>query len=273
MYAYKMYVYNERLLTWTELTANDVNFKVLRVDGLNPPSATINTSTCGTIDGSFFNSARLDQRNIVITVLPRGNIESARLRLYRLFPVNQEVRLRFKNASRDVTINGYVESFEGSLCDFPQTFTISILCPRPYFDSHTVNTITLPAPHPDAATLPNQGDVKNGVTMRIEISQDLSGDAVRDLTITNTFTGEYMGFTAGLIHDDVIIISTIAGELKAELHRNNIAYTINLIAYMSSGSSWFKLAFEANRFTYSTSNNTDQYVSIQISHVDQYAGV
>lgn len=273
MYAYKMYIYNERLLTWNDLTANDADFRVLRVDGLNPPSATINTSTCGTIDGSFFNSARLDQRNIVITVLPRGNIEGARLSLYRLFPVNQEVRLRFKNASRDVVITGYVESFEGSLCDFPQTFTISILCPRPYFDSHDINTITLPAPHPDAAMLPNQGDIKNGVTMRIQISENLSGEAVRGLTITNTYTGEYMGFNSGLIHDDVIVISTIAGELKAELRRASLSYIINMVGYMTSGSSWFKLAFEANRFTFSTSNNTDQYVSMQISHVDQYAGV
>lgn len=273
MYAYQLYVYNERLLQYEELTRDDQFFRILRVDGLNPPSATINTSTGGTLDGTFFNSARLSQRNIVITVMPRKHIEDTRIELYRLFPVNQEILLRFKNASRDVTIRGYVETFEGSLCDFPQTFSISIICPRPFFDSHTVNTITLPAPHPDAATLPNQGDVKNGVTMRIEISENLSGDAVRGLTVTNTLTGEYIGFTGGFIHDDVIIISTIAGELKAECRRPSLTSPINLVGRLSTGSSWIKLKFDINRFAYSTSNDTDEYVSMQISHIDQFVGV
>lgn len=273
MYAYQLYVYNERLFQWEELTSDNQSFRILRVDGLNPPPATINTSTGGTLDGAFFNSARLGQRNIVITVMPREYIEDTRIELYTLFPVNQEIRLRFKNGQRDVTIRGYVESFEGSLCDFPQTFTISVICPRPFFDSHTVNTISLPAPHPDAATLPNGGDVKNGVTMRIEISQDLSGNAVRGLTITNTFTGEYIGFDAGFIHDDVIVISTIAGELKAECRRASLTSPINLVGYLSAGSSWIKLKFDINRFSFSTSNNTDEYVSMEISHINQFVGV
>ena len=273
MYAYKLYVYNEKLTGWYDLTAHSGSFSILRVDGLNPPPATINTSTGGTLNGTFFNSSRLEQRNIVITISPHGDIETVRQKLYNLFPVNSEVQIRFKNANRDVTATGYIESFEGSLCDFPQTFTISIICPRPFFNSHNVNTITLPTQSPDQSYLPNQGDIKNGVTMRIEISQDLAHEAVRDLTITNTYTGEYIGFTAGFIHDDVIVISTIAGELRAELRRTSLNAPINLLKYLSSGSSWIKLNYNANRFTYSTSNNTDAYVQIQISHIDQYIGV
>lgn len=273
MYAYTLYVYNEKLTGWYDLTAHSELFSILRVDGLNPPPANINTSTGGTLDGTFFNSARLGQRNIVITIMPHGNIEDVRQNLYNLFPVNSEIQLRFKNGNRDVTTTGYIETFEGSLCDFPQTFTISVICPRPFFNSHTVNTITLPVTTPDQSYLPNNGDIKNGVTMRVEISQDLAHEAVRDLTITNTYTGEYIGFTAGFIHDDVIVISTIAGELKAELRRTGQTRAINLLKYLSDGSSWIKLAYNANRFTYSTSNNTDEYVQIQISHINQFIGV
>ncbi|MBR5941544.1 MAG: phage tail family protein [Neisseriaceae bacterium] len=270
MYAYKLYVYNERLVGWYDLTGQPAYFSILRVDGLNPPAANINTSTGGTLDGTFFNSGRLGQRNIVVTFMPHGDIEVNRQRLYQLFPVNQEIQLRFKNGNRDVIITGYVESFEGSLCDFPQTFTVSIICPRPFWKDHTISTATLPS---ESAAIRNSGDIKNGVNIRINISSELSHEAVRDLTITNYLTGEYIGFTSGFIHDDTIVISTIAGELMAEVRRTSLPKPVNLLRYMSDGSSWLKLKFGDNAFSFTTSNNTEQYVSIQIQHTNQYYGV
>lgn len=269
MYAYKLYVYNERFVGWYDLTQQNEWFSILRVDGLNPPAANINTSTGGTLDGTFFNSARLGQRNIVITIMPRGDIEVNRQRLYNLFPVNHEIQLRFKNGNRDVKITGYVESFEGSLCDFPQTFTISVICPRPFFDDHTTTTITLPS----ESAFRNDGDIKNGVIMRINISSSLSHEAVRDLKISNYSTGEYIGFTAGFIHDDIIVISTIAGELMAEVRRSSLPNPVNLLRNLSDGSKWLKTKFGENAFTFTTSNSTEQYVNLQISHTNQFIGV
>ena len=266
-------VHSERIRDWFDITAENDWFSILQIDGLNPPAATINTSTGGSLDGTFFNSARLNQRNIVITILPRGDIETNRRRLYTLFPVNQEILLRFTTGDRDVTITGYVESFEGSLCDFPQTFTISIICPRPFFEDHTVSTIVLSSTSTDAPTIRNSGDVKNGVSMRISISSSLSGEAVRGLTISNYSTEEHITLDMGLIHNDEIVINTISGELMAELRRSSYPRPINILKYMTSDSAWLKLKYGENNFACTTSNNTGQYVTVTISHINQFVGV
>lgn len=129
---YGLSVTNDSFPDWYDLTADQNTYALIRVDGLNPPPVTINTSTGGTIDGTFYNSSRVQQRNIVLTILPRGNVEMNRQRLYKLFPINQRVTLRFFNQNRRVEISGYVEAIEGSLFDNPQTFNISIICPRPF---------------------------------------------------------------------------------------------------------------------------------------------
>ena len=51
-----------------ELTHNYERYYVKSITGLTPPSAVINTSVSGSYDGSFYNSSRLEQRNIVITL-------------------------------------------------------------------------------------------------------------------------------------------------------------------------------------------------------------
>ena len=42
-----------------ELTHNSKNYYITRVEGLTPPPTAVNTATAGTLDGSFFNSARV----------------------------------------------------------------------------------------------------------------------------------------------------------------------------------------------------------------------
>ena len=55
-----------------ELTHNSPNYYVTHIDGLTPPPTVVNTATAGVIDGTFFNSARVEQRNIVITLYING---------------------------------------------------------------------------------------------------------------------------------------------------------------------------------------------------------
>ena len=46
------------------LTQSEESFQVYDVQGLNPPKAQINNSKIAGIDGSKFNSSKLDERNI-----------------------------------------------------------------------------------------------------------------------------------------------------------------------------------------------------------------
>ncbi|MBQ1574074.1 MAG: phage tail family protein, partial [Clostridiales bacterium] len=117
-----------------ELTHDFSNYYVTDVSGLTPPATTINTAKAGIIDGTFFNSASVEERNIVISLTINGDIEANRQKLYRIFPRKTACTVYFKNANRDVKIQGYVETIESDLFSKREKAQISIICPRPYFE-------------------------------------------------------------------------------------------------------------------------------------------
>ena len=117
-----------------ELTHDFSDYYVTKVEGLTPPATTINTAKAGIIDGTFFNSASVEERNIVISLTINGDIEANRQKLYRIFPRKTACTVYFKNANRDVKIQGYVETIEADLFSKREKAQISIICPRPYFE-------------------------------------------------------------------------------------------------------------------------------------------
>lgn len=123
-----------------ELTHNRREYSVIHISGLLPPRNGIHTSTAGTQDGSKFNSSHLENRNIVITVVLEGDIETSRQKLYRIFPLKSQVTVYFKDANRDVKISGYVEMIDGDPFSMREQAQISIICPDPYWQD--LNGIT-----------------------------------------------------------------------------------------------------------------------------------
>ena len=175
-----------------ELTHNTRDYVVADVQGLTRPPTTINTSACAGIDGTFFNSARMEQRNIVIDLILRGDIEGNRQRLYRIFPAKTPCTVYFKNWNRDVKIKGYVETLEGDIFAVREQMQISIICPKPFWQdmqtiytelSSMVNRFKFPFSieaenpipiasygDPGCAIIENPGDVETGFICRIRIS-------------------------------------------------------------------------------------------------------
>lgn len=264
---YGLSVTNDSFPDWYDLTADQNTYALIRVDGLNPPPVTINTSTGGTIDGTFYNSSRVQQRNIVLTILPRGNVEMNRQRLYGLFPINQRVTMRFFNQNRRVEISGYVEAIEGSLFDNPQTFNISIICPRPFFEDIDYTQITLST---SSTLLQNTGDVENGLDIFITFPS-LSGDVVRGLSIDNISTGDHLKFDMAFTSNDYVTISTLQGQLTAYVMRGSIR--IPLYNYITSDSKWLKMRKGNNYLTFSTTNSMEQYCDIEINYKNSFVGV
>ena len=54
---------------------NEENYQVTDISGLNPPNANINTSNYANGDGSSFNSSKIPNREVVITVYINGDIQ------------------------------------------------------------------------------------------------------------------------------------------------------------------------------------------------------
>lgn len=170
-----------------ELTHNTKDYVVAGIQGLTRPPTSVNTSACAGIDGSFFNSARMEQRNIVLDLILRGDIEGNRQRLYHIFPAKTPCTVYFKNWNRDVKIKGYVETLEGDIFSVREQMQISIICPKPFWEdmqavydelSSIVKRFSFPfsieEPIPIAelngsggVTIENKGDVETGFICRI----------------------------------------------------------------------------------------------------------
>jgi len=109
-------------------------FLITDITGLGPPKASINMSPNGSLDGSIFNSAKVSDRNIVISlVFIGGDVETLRQTTYKYFPIKGVVKLQITTNNRKCMISGIVESNEPTIFDPQCGAQISILCPDPYF--------------------------------------------------------------------------------------------------------------------------------------------
>ena len=114
---------------------NDAGLLISNVEGITPGNVQINSQDYATLDGGVYNSSRMQTRNITIEMYYgfSPQIESARHRAYRYFPVKTEVRLDFLTDERWLSIWGYVESNEVEIFSEHEKGLVSIVCPDPYF--------------------------------------------------------------------------------------------------------------------------------------------
>ena len=108
-------------------------FFIRSIDGLGPAKANVNMTDVATIDGSRFNSSRLQTRNIVISLgfLPIHSIENLRQLTYKIFPIKRPVKLVIGTDNRVLQTEGYVESNEPDIFSKDEGCQISIVCPDP----------------------------------------------------------------------------------------------------------------------------------------------
>lgn len=268
-----------------ELTHDTQNYAVIGVQGLTPPATAVNTSVGGTIDGTFYNSSRVEQRNLVIDIVLMGDIEANRQRLYKIFNIKRQCTIYFANENRNVQIVGYVETLEGDLFELGETMQISIICPRPFFeDLETIYTelskivrmfefpfsISTPIPFSEIVDYPlctinNSGDVVCGCIMTLNIA-----DTVTGLTIYNVTNQTFMGFNYSFEDGDEITINTNSGQMSATLIR--AGQKINLLNYITKNSTWFRLDVGDNDFTFTTTAGGES-VLIVFATANLYGGV
>ena len=270
-----------------ELSHNSQNYNVIGIEGLTPPATVVNTSTGGLIDGAFYNSSRVEMRNIVITLVLNGDIETNRQQLYKIFSIKKPCKIYFQNERRNVKIVGYVETLDGDLFSMREQMQISVICPRPYFEDLDALYTELseilrmfefpfsiedndPVPFSEILSYPlctinNGGDVECGCMIDIKIT-----GTVTDLTIYDTTQQTFLGFDYSFQAGDEITINTNSGQMGATLTRDG--QTVNLLNYIIENSTWFRLDLGDNIFTYSATAGAD-YVRIMFATANLYGGV
>lgn len=227
-------------------------FAVQSISGLGPSKADINTTEISTNDGSLYNSARVNSRNIVMSLklMFTPQIEDTRQDSYKYFPIKKRVTLLIETDNRICETYGYVESNEPDIFSSDETTQISIVCPDPYFysaGSDGTNTTIFYGVEPlfefafsnESLTesLIEFGEIKNETEQTVYYSGDAEIGVVitihaignvRNITIYNTGTREVMRIDtdklekltgSGMVAGDEIIISTIKGDKSITLLR------------------------------------------------------
>ena len=281
---YTLKVENERGNT-LELT-NNPKYTVYRIEGLNPPQATINTSVNTTTDGSSINSVRLENRNIVIYMTMEGDVEANRINLYKYFPVKKSVKLYFTNNTREVYIEGVVELIECDLFANKQVAQISIICPKPYFKA-VDSLITMFSDVSSLFKFPfaigkagvevsaittnqrksiiNTGDIESGVIIELFATGTVVNPVIYDVLKRTQLK---LNFT--MLPSDTVVINTNVGEKSIELMRDGVRY--NALGYMAQNSSWFTLESGDNVFTYNADSGNSN-LQITFTTAILYSGV
>lgn len=259
---------------------------VTHAEGLHPPAAVVNMDPLALSDGALFNSSRVGTRNVVITVHFTRNPEACRHDIYRVFKPKRAIRLYYTNWTRNVYIDGRVESVVVDLFAQMQNAQISILCPRPFFrdiadgvtDFTTVTSLfEFPVEFPEEGipfsevasyaekAVLNAGEVETGV--RIEFQ---TRGTVRHPGFYNTTTGEGFVLDYDFIAGDAVSINTLPGEKRATLVRDGIS--INLLNYIQPGSSWLRMTVGDNVFAY-TAETGAEYMMVRFIVTPLYEGV
>lgn len=278
-------------------------FLIKSVSGLGPSKANINTTEVSTNDGSFFNSARLNQRNIVfdfifVESINRESIEDIRQKSYKYFPIKKNVDLLIETDNRIVKTTGYVESNEPNIFSSQEGAQISIICPDPYFYS-TEKTVTIFSgleplfefPFENNSLTDNllefgeiivnqektvfyKGDSEVGVVIHIHAI----GEAT-NLTIYNALTREVLkidtdrleALTGSVIKaGDDIIISTIKGQKFIRLIRDG--EYINILNCLGRNSDWFRLVKGDNVFGFTAETGVTN-LQFRIENSIVYEGI
>lgn len=244
-------------------------YNVYKVTGLQPPAVSINASVNATTDGSTVNSLRAGTRNIVLFMTLEGDVEKSRINLYRYFPLKKRITLYFKNGSRDVCIEGYVEVIECDQFTRKQIAQVSLLCPQPYFRavdeliSHFNEVSALfefpfgmPANGMEISRITanvrksiiNTGDVPSGLIIELYAVGDVVNPVVYDVFKRTNFRLRF-----AMKKGDRIVINTNTGAKTVTLTRDGV--TSNIMGYMTPDSTWLTLEAGDNVFTYDSDSD------------------
>lgn len=269
------------------------------ITGLGTPQFTVNTIPYGIGDGSAVGTVRADYRNIVFKFWPLFNplVEDSRQLLYRYFQVKKPITLTFHLDNRTVDIDGYVESNDPDIFTNPESISISVICPDPYFRdrdpdktyfygsapmfefpfSNPVNYKTLIMSElsiDNRATIEYKPEIATGMEIEIRL-ESVTGDIAlynvgteEKLLIYNDKIERFTG--KPLDKGDQIFVNTVLGSRTIELYREGHRY--NILGAVNRDLDWFQLEQGPNVFTYTTAEE-HAFVFITFTYQNKYASI
>lgn len=270
-----------------QMTGNENRWQVTSLTGLNPPPAAISTSAIPSLDGSRFNSSRLDNRNIVLTMAINGDVEENLETLNRIIMPKRYIKVYYSTNEKELYTEGRVETFDYDKFEGSKIHAqASILCFDPYWHSlerdeqtlsNHIGLFEFPFSIPDegiaiseilGSTLrvfKNLGTVASGLQFTIEVS-----NSVVNPYLQNTTTGEKMTFNLTLNRGDVLEVSTVKKSKYIRLYSGGM--TTNVMNSLANGSKWITLTLGENNVIYGSDTGSEA-MTIRTSRENLFGGV
>ena len=237
-------------------------------DYLNPPKANISMTELSVMDGSFYNSARLGARNIVLDliILDNSTIEQSRHNLYKFLPIKSKIRFEVHTDEEDIYTEGYIEYNDVKIFSNRETASISILCPDPYFysiEDEVISEVGVSGAFefPFSNELGTQslyfGDITRDYTLSVISYSNIDvgfimdihiNGGVGDLLISNQQTSQSMALYLSEIGDvigsqlqvgDLIRVNTCTGKKSVNLIRSGLSY--NILSCLPRQIDWIRI--------------------------------
>lgn len=216
-------------------------YSVKEIDGLDPVTATLTTSTMAQMDGAQFQNAQRGTRNITVKLglepdFVTNTVQSLRSALYTYFMPKANVAMNFYlDNVLFVTTSGQVESCENAMFSADPEVDISIICYDPDFyapeaitiDTDTVSTTTV-------QTISYPGNSETGFIFTLNIDRTLAGFALYNTSSDNSI--QVFTVVGSFISGDVVTINTNPGSRGMTLNRAGLVTSI--MYYTDTSSSW-----------------------------------
>lgn len=285
--------YRGESLTLDLVNPYSSGYAVMSITGLGPNKANVNTDDATTNDGSIFNSARVQERNIVMKLKLMGGdpatIEGLRQKTYRFFPLKKSLTFEVITDNRHARILGYTESNEPDIFSSDETMSISIICPYPFFTrADGINSVMFYGEEP-ALEFPfeNDGEPPTSeigyIHLVTEANVFYDGDQeagvsiiihalgpAKNISIYNIDTGESMKITVDMLAGDSIIVSTVKNSKYVRMVRDGM--TSNILNCINRDADWFVLKKGDNAFAY-TADEGIRNLEFRIEYALLYEGI
>lgn len=258
-----------------ELTNNDA-YVIKSIDGLDPPDALLNLYKVAGVDGTSYNSATLDNRQIILTIAINDPAEDNRNALYKYFQAKRPSRLYFSDDTKEVYAEGYVQNITIPLFEQKQLFQVTMICNDPYlhyatpleysFGDGTEGLFEFPFSIPSGGIefsvaesghdfIVNNPDGECGLIIKF-----LASGSVSNPRLYHGDSDEFIGVTTSMQSGDEIVINTRVGAKSIQRIRGTSV--TNLISSRMSGSSWIRLFQGDNSFSLSATSGSSKLTCI-----------
>lgn len=234
-----------------QMHENNGGYQVADIDGLDPVTASLVSTSFAGMDGEQFHSARRGPRNIKIKLdmepdFVTDTYTTLRKRLYSYFMPKSQISLRFHlTTGLYLDISAVVEELSAPMFDQDPNVDISLMCFQPDFiDPRLVEVNSVTVETSSVLSIDYPGTVEAGMVLTLNVNRSLSSFSIYNTGEDGVLT--QLDFSAPLIAGDQLVISSLRGAKGITLTRSGVSSSY--LYGRSTQSGWIEFSEGINQF-------------------------